>query len=164
QGRRAAVAGASGVVMADALVVPFALGGAGFLGGLDAGVVRWLEIVMGLVLLVLAVLIIRHADRARRAVAAIERPSRTMAAMTLLNPMSQVAWLGLALALPSSLRVPVALAVFGVGLVLASAVWHIGIAVASGTLAHRLSVGIRTAITRASGAMLTVIAASLLVF
>lgn len=163
RGRRAAVAGAGGVVVADAMVVPFALGGAGFLGGLDAGVVRWLEIVMGLVLLGLAVVIVRHAEQARATVAGIDRPVRTMAAMTLCNPLSLVAWLGLALALPGDMRVPVTLAVFGVGLVLASAVWHVGIAIASGTWASRMGDRARTAVARVSGVVLSGIAA-LLVF
>ena len=161
RGRRAAVAGASGVVVADALVVPFALGGAGFVGGLDAGVVRWLEIGMGLVLLALAFVIVRHAERARQTVAGIERPVRTMAVMTLCNPLSLVAWLGLALALPSDMQVPVTLVVFGGGLVLASAVWHVGIAVASGTWASRMGIRARTAVARVSGLVLFVIAAIL---
>lgn len=161
RGRRAAVAGAGGVVAADALVVPFALGGAGFLGGLDAGLVRWLEVAMGLVLLALAVVIIHHADRARSAIASIERPTRTMAMMTLANPLSLVAWLGLALALPGGVRTPVALVLFGGGLVLASAVWHVGLAMASGTFATRLGVGARNALTRVSGALLLAIAAVL---
>lgn len=158
RGRRVAVAGAGGVIVADAMVVPFALGGAGFLGGLDAGVVRWLEVLMGLALLALAVVIVTHAERARSAVAAIDRPISTLAAMTLCNPLSLVAWLGLALALPGDFRTPLALALFGVGLVMASAVWHVGLAVASGTLASRLDDRTRTALTRLSGVLLVAIA------
>jgi arginine exporter protein ArgO len=77
--------------------------------------------------------------------------------MTLLNPLSLVAWLGLALALPASIRTPVALVSFGIGIVAASAVWHTGLAAASGSLAPRLGHGPRTVITRCSGLLMLVI-------
>ena len=157
QGRRAALAGAGGVVLADSLTMPVALGGAGFLGGLDAGIVRWLEIVMGLALVAIAVITMVHAERARAAMGSLRRPTRTLAAMTLLNPLGLVAWIGLALALPASIRTPVALGGFGVGVVLASALWHTGLAAASGSYGHRLDAGSRTVITRLSGALLLVI-------
>lgn len=154
QGRRAALAGAGGVVLADSVTLPIALGGAGLVGGLDTGIVRWLEIVMGAALIVVAVLTMIHAERARAALSAIRRPTRTLAAMTICNPMSVVAWLGLALALPASVRAPVSLVWFGAGILLASAVWHGGLAAASGAFAHRLGPGPRTMITRASGVLL----------
>ena len=132
QGRRAALAGAGGVVLADSLTMPVALGGAGFLGGLDAGIVRWLEIAMGVALIALAIVTVVHAERARAALGSMQRPTRTLAAMTLLNPLSLVAWLGLALALPADIRTPAALAWFGVGIVA-------GI----GGLAHRPRGGVR---------------------
>lgn len=157
QGRRVALAGAGGVVLADSLTMPVALGGAGLLGGLDAGIVRWLEIAMGLALLVVAAITVVHAEKARSALASIRRPTRTLVVMTLLNPLSLVAWLGLALALPDTLRTPVTLAAFGLGIVLASAVWHTGLAAASGTFAARLGHGTRTAFTRLSGVFLLVV-------
>lgn len=157
QGRRAALAGAGGVVLADSITMPVALGGAGFLGGLDAGVLRWFEVLMGLTLIIVAALTVMHAERARAAFASMRRPARALAAMTLLNPMSIVAWIGLALALPSTLRSPVALVAFGGGLLLASAVWHTGLATASGMLGPRLGDRARTLITRCSGAFLLAI-------
>lgn len=157
QGRRAALAGAGGVVLADSLTMPVALGGAGLLGGLDAGIVRWLELAMGLALVALALITIVHAERARHAVSTIRRPTPVLAAMTLLNPLSLVAWLGLALALPSAIRTPTALAAFGLGVVLASATWHAGLAAVSGTFAHRLGQRPRTLLTRGSGAMLLMV-------
>lgn len=157
QGRRAALAGAGGVVLADTLTIPVALGGAGFLGGLDAGIVRWLEISMGLALAVLAGLTMLHAERARSAIGSIRRPAQVLAAMTLCNPLSLVAWLGLALALPTSIRTPTALVAFGAGVLIASALWHTGLAAASGTFASRLGHRPRTIITRASGLVLLLV-------
>ncbi len=154
QGRRAALAGAGGVVLADSLTMPVALGSAGFLVSLDPGVVRGFEVVMGLALVALAVSTIVASDRAREAVAGIRRPARTLAVMTLVNPLSIVAWAGVALALPTSLRSPAAMAVFGVGLVLASACWHSGLAVAAGSLARRMGDGPRLVVTRISGVVL----------
>jgi len=154
QGRRAALAGAGGVVLGDLVSLPLALLGAGLVAGLDAGVVRGFELVMGLVLIVLAISTIVASDRARDVVAGIRRPTRTLALMTLVNPLSLVAWAGLALALPASLRGPGPLLAFGAGILLASAVWHSGLAVAAGTLARRMGDRHRTAITRASGALL----------
>ena len=154
QGRRAALAGARGVVLGDSISMPIALGGAGFLGGLDAGIVRWLEVVMGIVLIGVAVLTVLHAEGARAAIATVRRPTRTLAAMTLCNPLTLVAWLGLALALPQSLRTPVALGAFGLGVLLASALWHTGLAAASGALGPRMGERSRTLITRGSGVFL----------
>ncbi len=157
QGRRVALAGAGGVVLADLLTMPVALGGAGLLGGLDAGIVRWLEVAMGLALVALAVVTVVHAERTRAMLGSVRRPVRTLAAMTLLNPLSLVAWVGLALALPASIRTPFALAAFGAGVVAASAVWHAGLAAASGSFAHRLGPRPRTLITRGSGLLMLVI-------
>jgi threonine/homoserine/homoserine lactone efflux protein len=157
QGRRVALAGAGGVVLADALTMPVALGSAGFLSSLDSGVVRVFEVVMGLALVALAVSTIVAADRARAAVAGIRRPARTLAIMTMVNPLSLVAWAGVALALPTSLRSPSALVAFGAGLVLASAFWHSGLAMAAGSLARRMGDGPRRAVTRASGVVLLVV-------
>jgi threonine/homoserine/homoserine lactone efflux protein len=157
QGRRAALAGAGGVVLGDLVSLPLALAGAGLVAGLDAGVVRGFEVVMGIALVALAVTTVLAADRARDVVAGIRRPTRTLALMTLVNPLSLVAWAGLALALPSSLRGPGPLLAFGAGILLASAVWHSGLAVAAGTLARRVSDGHRTVITRCSGLVLLAI-------
>lgn len=157
RGRRAALAGAGGVVLADALTMPVALGSAGFVASLDGTVVRSFEVVMGLAVVGLAVSTLVAADRARQAVAGIRRPARTLAVMTLVNPLSLVAWAGVALALPPSLRAPATLALFGIGLVLASAFWHSGLAVAAGSLARRMGEGPRTIATRVSGVVLLVV-------
>lgn len=157
QGRRAALAGAGGVVLADLTTMPIALGGAGLLAGIDTGIVRHVEIVLGLALLALAAHLVFRAERARAAVGRVRHPVRTLAAMTMCNPLSLVAWSGLALALPASVRGPAALAAFGAGLVLASAVWHAGVAAAGGALATRMGDRSRTWLTRASGVLLFVI-------
>lgn len=157
QGRRAALAGAGGVVLADSLTLPVALGSAGFLVSLEPSVLRGFELVMGLALVGLAVSTLVATDRARDAVAGIRRPARTLAVMTVVNPLSLVAWAGVALALPTSLRSPSAMAAFGIGLVLASACWHTGIAVAAGSLARRMGDGPRRAVTRISGVVLLVV-------
>jgi threonine/homoserine/homoserine lactone efflux protein len=161
QGRRAALAGAGGVVLGDLISIPLALTGAGLVAGLDAGVVRSFEIVMGVVLIGLAGVTIAASDRARDVVAGIRRPTRTLAVMTLVNPLSLVAWAGLALALPPSLRGTGPLLAFGAGILAASAVWHSGLAVAAGTFARRLGDGHRRAVTRASGVLLLAIGAML---
>lgn len=154
QGRRAALAGAGGVVLADLVTLPVALGSAGMLVGLDAAVVRGFEVVMGVALVLLAISTIVATERAREAVAAIRRPTRTMALMTMVNPLSLVAWAGLALALPESMHEPASLIGFGLGVVLASALWHSSLAVAAGSLARRIGDGHRTALTRLSGLVL----------
>jgi len=154
QGRRAALAGAGGVVLGDLVALPLALAGAGLVAGLDAGVVRGVEVVMGVLLIALAASMLLAADRAREVVAGIRRPTRTLALMTLVNPLSLAAWAGLALALPADLRGAGPLLAFGAGILLASAIWHSGLAVAAGTLARRLGDRHRTAITRGSGLLL----------
>ncbi|MDE0802317.1 MAG: LysE family transporter [Acidimicrobiales bacterium] len=157
QGRRAALAGAGGVVLADVATVPIALGGAGLLARLDAGIVRDVETVLGLLLVAVAITTVLRAEQARHAIASLRRPTRTLAALTACNPLSLAAWSGLALALPPSISAPRTLVVFGLGLVLASAVWHSSLAAASGTFASRLGARSRTALTRASGGLMLVI-------
>ena len=154
QGRRAALAGAGGVVLADLVTMPVALGSAGFLGGLDPALVRGFEVVMGMALVALAVSTIVATDRARDVVAGIRRPTRTLAVMTMINPLSLVAWAGLALALPETMRTPAPLLAFGAGIIAASALWHSGLAVAAGSLAQRLGDRPRTVLTRLSGVVL----------
>lgn len=154
QGRRAALAGAGGVVLADLVTMPVALGSAGFLGGLDPALVRGFEVVMGMALVALAVSTIVATDRARDVVAGIRRPTRTLAVMTMINPLSLVAWAGLALALPETMRTTAPLLAFGAGIIAASALWHSGLAVAAGSLAQRLGDRPRTVLTRLSGVVL----------
>lgn len=163
QGRRAALAGAGGVVAADLVTMPVALGSAGALSGLDPAVLRGVEVGMGSALVLLALTTVVAADRARDAVAGIRRPARALAVMTLVNPLSIVAWAGLALALPTSLRAPGSLVTFGAGLLLASAVWHSGLAVTAGSLAGRLGDRPRTLLTRCSGLLLLAIGGALVV-
>ena len=161
RGRRVAVAGAGGVVLADAVTVPVVLVGAGVIGGLNAGVVRGIEVVMAVALLAIAVAKVLDAERARQALAGMRHPTRTLAGMTLLNPLSLVAWLGLSLALPEPIQAPMPMVLFGIGLVLASAVWHTGLAVTSGTFGTRLGDGARRTLTRGSGVLMMGIAAVL---
>ena len=61
------------------------------------------------------------------------------------------------MALPATIRTPAALAAFGLGVVIASAIWHGTLAAASGTFAHRLGQRPRTLLTRGSGAMLLMV-------
>lgn len=161
QGRRAALAGAGGVVLADVLTVPVALGGAGFVAQLDTGLLRSVEIAMGVALVAVALLTVMKAERAREAIGSLRRPTRTLAAMTLCNPLSIVAWSGLALALPASISTPGTLTAFGLGLVLASAVWHAGVAATAGSLASRMGDRGRTLLTRSSGLVMFAVGAVL---
>lgn len=163
QGRRAAIAGAGGVVLADLCTMPIALLAAGSVQAVDATVVTALEVVMGASLVALGVVTVWRADDARTVLGGITRPTRTLAAMTALNPLSLVAWMGLALALPASIRTPAALVAFGVGIVLASGAWHTTLAAASGSLGARLGDRTRTRIAQVSGVVLVVVGAYLMV-
>lgn len=162
RGRRAALAGAGGVVLGDLVSLPLALAGAGVVSGLDAGIVRAVEVAMGVAVVAMALSMVVAADGARQVVARIRRPTRTLALMTLVNPLSLVAWAGLALALPPSLRDPRALAAFGAGILLASAVWHSGLAVAAGAIGGRAGDRQRRTATRASGLVMLAVGVLLL--
>lgn len=163
QGRRAALAGAGGVVLGDLLTMPLALTGAAAIQALDPAVLRTVEVVLGVSLVVVAVTVVLAADRARDIVAGIRRPTRTMAAMTMVNPLTMAAWAGLALALPASLRAPASLVAFGAGLLLASACWHGGLAFAAAGIARRIGAETRTMIARVSGGVLLVVGGLLVV-
>ncbi len=161
RGRRAALAGAGGVVLADLVSMPVALSSASALQRIDPAALDLLEVVMGVGLGAIGLFTLLAASHTRRAVAAIRRPVPTLAAMTIVNPLSMTAWAGVALALPASWRSPGTLVLFGSGLVTASAVWHTSLAVASGSFASRLGDRPRAIATRISGAVLVAVGATL---
>lgn len=163
QGRRRALTGAGGVVAADAMLVPLALGAAGWLAGLSPGWLRSMEVMLGLVLGITGLLAVRHAERARAALGGLRRPAPTLFVLAIVNPLSLVAWTGLALALPASVAGLGALVAFGLGLLVASALWHAMLAVAGGSLARRLGDVGRTRLTQASGALMVGVACLLVV-
>jgi threonine/homoserine/homoserine lactone efflux protein len=163
QGRRRALTGAGGVVAADAMLVPIALGAAGWLSGFSPEWLRAIEILLGIVLGITGLVAVRHAESARAALGNLRRPAGALFVLAIVNPLSLVAWMGLALALPASISGVGALAAFGIGLLVASALWHAMLAVAGGSLARRLGDVGRTRLTQASGVLMVGVACLLIV-
>lgn len=163
QGRRRALTGAGGVVAADALLVPVALAAAGWLSGFSPAWLRSIELLLGIVLGITGLLAVRHAERARAALGGLRRPAGALFVLAIVNPLSLVAWMGLALALPARISGVGALAAFGLGLLLASALWHVMLAIAGGSLARRLGDVGRTRLTQTSGSLMVGVACLLIV-
>ena len=163
RGRRAALAGAGGVVSADLLLLPATLLAADSIEGLDPFVFRLVEIIIGVALLAMAAFGLLRTDAARRAVAGIRRPGRTLFAVALCNPMALATWAGLVLALPDSLRQNGGLGPFFVGILLASAVWHGILALAGDWFGPRLGRRGHQRLVRLSSALLALVGTVLLV-
>jgi threonine/homoserine/homoserine lactone efflux protein len=157
RGRRAALAGASGVVTADLLMLPLAALGAGAVTALSPTVLHSCEVVIGLVLLGIAAVGLLKTEEARVAVSRIRRPAPTLLAINLCNPMALASWAGLILALPDSLREPGNLLPFTIGVVIASAVWHTMLALLAGSLGRRMAEAGRRRLIRISSAALGII-------
>ena len=157
RGRRAALAGASGVVTADLLMLPLAVLGAGAVTALSPTVLHSCEVVIGLVLLGIAAVGLLKTEEARVAVSRIRRPAPTLLAINLCNPMALASWAGLILALPDSLREPGNLLPFTIGVVIASAVWHTMLALLAGSLGRRMAEAGRRRLIRISSAALGII-------
>lgn len=157
QGRRAALAGAGGVVSADLLLLVVAVRSAGTLAALHPSALRLVEALLGAALLVAAVLGVTRTGELQAAVTRIRRPARALLAVTLCNPMTLVSWAGLVLALPAGLRTDGGLVPFVVGVVVASAVWHAGLALLAGTIGTRLSPAGNRRLVQASCLVLGVI-------
>jgi len=157
RGRRAALAGASGVVTADLLMLPLAVLGAGAVTALSPTVLHSCEVVIGLVLLGIAAVGLLKTEEARVAVSRIRRPAPTLLAINLCNPMALASWAGLILALPDSLREPGNLLPFTIGVVIASAVWHTMLALLAGSLGRRMAEAGRRKLIRISSAALGII-------
>ena len=157
RGRRAALAGASGVVTADLLMLPLAVLGAGAVTALSPTVLHGFEVVIGLMLLAIAAVGLLKTEEARVAVSRIRRPAPTLLAINLCNPMALASWAGLILALPDSLREPGSLLPFTIGVVIASAVWHSMLALLAGTLGRRMAESGRRRLIRISSVALGIV-------
>ena len=157
RGRRAALAGAFGVVTADLLMLPLAVLGAGAVTALSPTVLHSCEVVIGLVLLGIAAVGLLKTEEARVAVSRIRRPAPTLLAINLCNPMALASWAGLILALPDSLREPGNLLPFTIGVVIASAVWHTMLALLAGSLGRRMAEAGRRRLIRISSVALGIV-------
>ena len=163
RGRRAALAGAGGVVTADILMLPIAAGAAGALADLGDGPLRIVEVVLGVTLLAMAWIGIFRTESARATVARIRRPAPTLLIVGLCNPMALASWAGLVLALPDSILLDGGLPLFISGVLLASAIWHAALALLAGTFGGRFGDRGRCRLIRASSVLLAGIAVVLLV-
>jgi len=157
RGRRAALAGASGVVTADLLMLPLAVLGAGAVTALSPTVLHGFEVVIGLMLLGIAAVGLLKTEEARVAVSRIRRPAPTLLAINLCNPMALASWAGLILALPDSLRESGSLLPFTIGVVIASAVWHSMLALLAGTLGRKMAESGRRRLIRISSVALGIV-------
>ena len=162
RGRRAALAGVSGVVTADLLMLPLAVLGAGALTALSPTVLHSCEVVIGLVLLGIAAVGLFKTEEARVAVSRIRRPVPTLLAINLCNPMAVASWAGLILVLPDSLREPGNLLSFAIGVVIASAAWHTMLALLAGSLSRRMAEAGRRRLIRISSVALGIVGVMLI--
>lgn len=158
KGRRAGMAGAAGIALADALLVGITAFSADRLVRLGTGWVRPTEVGLGILVGVLGLLAVVRAESARALVGRVERPTPTFLALTLTNPLSLALWAGVVLTLPPAMRSPAALLVFGAGIVTASALWHVGLGAFASWLGGRLTDRARSWSPRVAGLTMLVVA------
>ncbi len=161
RGAAAGVRAGLGVAAADAALLLLVLGVADQLAGLDGSWRRGIEVSLGVGLMAIGLKALLAKAGITRAVNRIERPGRVLLVATLANPLTLLAWLGLMVALGSELGQGWALARTGVGIVLASAVWHVALGAASGSVGARLSSARRILVQRASGVAMLALGALL---
>ncbi len=161
RGRRDGVRAGLGVAGADVVLLAIVLALSTRLAGLDETWQRRTELALGVGLALVGV----HALVARRGPAAlverVRRPTFALAVATAANPMTLTVWLGLVVSLGSELGGGWALARVGLGLALATVVWHVGLGALSGSLGQRISAGQRMTLQRVSGLVMVAMGAAL---
>lgn len=138
RGRRHALEGALGVTLADGLLMGITAILAATVGLFDLPGIDLITVGLGVVLIAIGARIALRAESALEAVGAIRRPGPTLLLMTLVNPLSVALWLAVVASLPSHQLTPARLAEFGVGVTLASLVWHTGLGTGAAWVGSRI--------------------------
>ncbi len=161
RGRRAGLAGALGVVLADALLVGTTVLAADRVARLGTSWIRPTEIVLGVLVGVVGIVALTRSQTTRTLLGRVQRPTPTLLALTLSNPLSLALWAGVVLTLPASMLETVPFVTFGAGIVAASAVWHTGLGVAASWLGRRMSARAKNWSPRVAGVTMLVVAGML---
>jgi threonine/homoserine/homoserine lactone efflux protein len=161
RGRADGMRAGLGVAGADLALLVLVLGASSRLTVLDEMWQRRIELVLAGGMLVFGL----HALVSRGGFAAvverIRRPGRALLLATLGNPMTVVVWLGLVVTLGSEFGTGWALIRIGLGLALATCVWHVGLGAAAGELGSHLTPRARVLLQRTSGVAMMGLAAML---
>ena len=160
-GRRRALEAALGAAGADLVWTIVALGLSNRLSAIGPGAMAIVRLALGVVLGVAAASTLRRPERASDALADLQRPGPTLAAIALVNPMTLAAWLALATAIDGRFDGPALVAV-GAGLIVASVGWHLLLATAARRAFANLSDKGRRRFTLGSGILLATLAAALI--
>ncbi len=160
QGRRRALHAALGVAAADVVWTIVALGLSSRIGTIGHTAMALIRVALGLLLGGAAIAALRRPDAASLAIADMQRPGRTLAAIALANPMALAGWLGLAAAIDGRFHGAAMVAV-GVGLIVASIGWHLVLVTVARQTLGSLSAAGRRRFTIGSAAFLCVLAATL---
>ena len=124
--RRRGVAAAFGVVGADLVCTLLAVAVASRIGTLNPTLLHGVQLLLGTLLVVAAVHGLRRPGATAQAVAEIDRPGRTLALVSIANPVALAGWLALAVALQNRFS-GAGLAAATLGLVTASIGWHLAL-------------------------------------
>ncbi len=161
RGPRVGVRAGLGVALGDATMLPIVLLSADRLTRIESTQTT-IEFGVALVLAVLGV----RALAGRTAVAAmarrITRPTLTMLTATLISPMGLAGWLGLALLIPDGTPA-FGSAIYGIGIITASLLWHLFLGIGSGTAGTFATEKARHRLDQGSGIVMLGVAGALLV-
>jgi threonine/homoserine/homoserine lactone efflux protein len=156
-GRRAGVRAGAGIASADVAVgvgaiTAVAIGGAAAPQALAAATIVAIAIVG-----VLGAAMVTRPHTCGQIAGNINRPARTLFALTAFNPMTAVSWVALLAAAPMATATHHRVA-FATGVMLASWCWHPALGLAAGRYGTRIGEGTMRRITRASGLLLVSLA------
>jgi threonine/homoserine/homoserine lactone efflux protein len=138
RGRRAGVRAGLGIASADIVLGCSALLFVGAGAALPAAAFTALRAFSIVVLVAFGLLLVVRASTCFELADRIGRPARSLFALTLVSPLSIVSWIALLAAMPFSTE-PGALALFSVGIITASFLWHPVLGAAAGHLGSRLN-------------------------
>ena len=159
-GRRSALHGALGIAGGDTVLGLTAAA----LVGLGSALPRWMfeggQVVSALLLVGLGLAIARRPQLGSAAVDRIHRPGRALFLLTSLTPTALGAWIALLAAMPFATDVT-QLALFTIGVLIASALWHPVLGSLAASLGSRLSTGRQARLTRAGGVAMAGLGATL---
>jgi threonine/homoserine/homoserine lactone efflux protein len=138
RGRRVGVRAGLGIASADIVLGGVALLFVGAGAALPPAAFSALRAFSIVVLVAFGLLLIARASTCFELADRIGRPGRSLFALTLVSPLSIVSWIALLAAMPFSTELG-ALALFSVGIVTASFLWHPVLGAAAGHLGSRLN-------------------------
>jgi len=160
-GHRAAIRGALGIATGDLVVAIAAVSILGAGAALPVGLFSGLQLASAALLLGLGLMLALRPGVADAAVARIQRPGRALFALTAFTPTVLGSWIAMLAAMPFAANSS-HIALFALGVVVASLLWHPLLGLGAATVGSSITATTRRRLSRAGGVSMAVLGAWLL--